>query len=542
METNNKDVAISNFDVLYISQEDDTVIATSSDKVSAQRLQLALSTYDPKNDKYAVYLSTEAAPTFLSIAEIESLLTNTQSDLNKILKIANYNHRLINENDIIGKTVESINTNINTEMRLTYPSAQEISGRNKKKQLDEFKSFIKDLNDSICPKALIRNAITSTYVEGTWIAYLRHDDVANYKIDVYPLGVCEISDYMVNGEPVVLFNITELRKKLQKTYKKTKKQKALFFNNMEEEVKANYPIEVYEAFKNKENYAKLNPKYTGVVRINNFNRKYGLSPLTRAYKKLTMLETFMNTDRINSKARGKKIIHQVMRKEIMGNNAERDYYSEMAYAHQNFMASWKQSTVVVTSPPSVEAIKYVEPEIEMTPRETYNSYRSDVLSTLGIQFLMDSGSQSVSTASISVTQLMRSINAISEELERVMKKWYRQIIIDNNFPLEYVPEISIIDSERLEANLKQELVSLLFSTMNCSYTTAYDILGLDINDEIAKRKFENEKNFDELFLPHKSQYTSSSKDDSSDKIGRPADSKNKSKQQYDKKRQELLNE
>jgi predicted HTH domain antitoxin len=541
-ETDNiQEQSNEDFDVIFVSKADDgTVVATTPLSIRDQKLQLALSQYDPENKKYSVYLNEGISPSkSISVEEIEELSTNTQNDLNKVLRINAYNRKLINKNDIVGKTVESIDTNINTEIKLTYGNVDE--GRNKKKKLEECKRFIKDFNTSIKVQQLTRNAITTSYVEGNWISYLRHEDKDNYTVDIYPLGVCEITETMINGEPVIWFNIKELRKRLQKVYRKTKKKKPLMFENMEEEVKNSYPKEVYEAFINKEDYAVLDNKYTGIIRINNLNRKYGVSPILRAYTDLSMLDTFADSDRINSKAKAKKIIHQKMRKETMGQDYNKDFVPEMSYAHANFMDAFKQNTVVVTSPPTVEEISYVEPKVEMTSKDTYNIYRSKVLSTLGIQFLMDSGSQSVSTASISVTQLMRTINAISEQLEDILKKWYRQIILDNGYTLDYTPDVNVIDTEQLEAELKHSLAILLFSTMNCSYATAFEILGLDINDEVQKRTMENEKKYDEIFKPHGSQYTNSEKQNPEDnKGGRPADSNNKVKQQYDKTRQEAL--
>lgn len=541
-ETDNTDKQSNeDFDVIFVSKADDgTVVATTPLSIRDQKLQLALSQYDPENKKYSVYLNEGISPSkSISVEEIEELSTNTQNDLNKVLRINAYNRKLINKNDIVGKTVESIDTNINTEIKLTYENVDE--GRNKKKKLEECKRFIKDFNTSIKVQQLTRNAITTSYVEGNWISYLCHEDKDNYTVDIYPLGVCEVTETMVNGEPIIWFNIKELRKRLQKVYRKTKKRKPLMFENMEEEVKNSYPKEVYDAFIAKEDYAVLDHKYTGIIRINNLNRKYGVSPILRAYTDLSMLDTFADSDRINSKAKAKKIIHQKMRKETMGQDYNKDFFPEVSYAHSNFMDAFKQNTVVVTSPPTVEEISYVEPKVEMTSKDTYNIYRSKVLSTLGIQFLMDSGSQSVSTASISVTQLMRTINAISEQLEDILKKWYRQIILDNGFTLDYTPDVNVIDTEQLEAELKHSLATLLFSTMNCSYATAFEILGLDINDEVQKRTLENEKKYDEIFKPHGSQYTNSKKQNQTDNQGgRPADSNNETKQEYDKTRQEAL--
>ena len=91
---------------------------------------------------------------------------------------------------------------------------------------------------------------------------------------------------------------------------------------------------------------------------------------------------------------------------------------------------------------------------------------------------MDTGSQSVSTASISVTQLMRTINSITEQLQDILKKWYRQIIIDNGFPVEYTPNVEIIDSEQLEMSLKKDLATLNVKRKKKKVTKKYFRLDL----------------------------------------------------------------
>jgi len=530
----------TDFEVKIVSQTDDndTVVITSVDDLSSRWLSEALNSYDATNSKYSAYLKDGNSPSDKLTPEyIDELAENTQNDLKKVQIINAITRKEINKGDIVGKTVECISTNINTKTKLTYN--KDVSGR-KIKQLDSVKNFINQFNNSINLKKIIRTSIPTSYEEGNWISYLRHEN-NNYKVDYYPLGVCEFDDYNINGEPAVLFNVQELRNRLQKVYKKTKKNKPLFFSKMEEEIKENYPKEVYDAFIAKEQYAKLDPKYTGVIRIGNINRKYGVTPMLRAFKGIIMLDTFDNSDRVNSKAKAKKIIHQKLRKEVMGTEWNRKGFEEMAYAHQNFMAAFKQDTVVVTTPPTVEKIEYIEPKVELTDVNTVNNYRSRVLSTLGIGFLMDSSSQSVSTANISVTQLMRTINMISEQLEDILQKWYRQVLIDNCLPVEYCPTVEVIDSEILEFSLRKELATTLYTIFNGSMTTSLEILGLDVNDEKGKRQRENNEGFDDIFKCRQTAYTSSGRGEIVDNnAGRPADSKNEAKQSYDKTRQDTL--
>ena len=527
--------------IIRSKTSDGTEVVTSADAITDKWLVNAVAGYDATNQKYSAYLKDGTSSSDKLTPEyIDELAENTQSDLKKVQIINSIVRKEINKDGIVGKTVECVTANINTETKVSYDN--EITGRNKSKQLQQVKDFISTFNKTINTKRLIRNSIPTTFVEGNYICYLRHED-NKYKVDYYPLGVCEISDYDVNGDPVVLFNIKELRGRLQKIYRKNKKNKALFFKNMEDEVKANYPQEVYDAFVAKEDYAKLDVKYTGVIRINNLNRKYGLTPIFRAFKDMLMLDTFDNADRVNSKAKAKKIIHQKLRKEVMGAELNKKGFEDMAYAHDNFMAAFKQSTVVVTTPPTVESITYVEPKIELTAIDTVNNYRSRVLAALGIGFLMDSGSQSVSTADISVTQLLRTINMISEQLEDILQKWYKQILIDNHLPVEYCPTIKVIDSEALDFEMRKDLASTLYTIFNGSMSTSLELLGIDVNDEKEKRIKENNENYEEIFKCRQTAYTSSGRGevvDTNNNGGRPADSKNKAKQSYDKTRQETL--
>ena len=246
--------------------------------------------------------------------------------------------------------------------------------------------------------------------------YLRAEK-GSYVVDHYPLKVIEVSDYECNGEPFLLCDIKELEKRLRKTYKKTKKGKNLFFEDMGDEIKKNYPYEVYKAYIEKENYAKLNIDYSGIIRVNSLGRKYGLTPIFKALKSAIVLETFEKTDTINAKAKAKKIIFQKLRKEVMGNEYQNFGFEEMAYAHESFMSAWKNDTVVYTGAAFVESIEYVEPKSENIDINQINYYLNKMMTSLGIGFL-NNDKQTFTVANISISQLMRIINKIGEQLEK----------------------------------------------------------------------------------------------------------------------------
>ena len=504
------------------SIDGDTMIVTSDEK-SMELLQHALAVHDPENRIYSSYLdfagSGGCEHDELKLVDIDRLGTDAQTDITKIKKINQIVRKYINTDDLIGMVVQSIDNNVNTEYHLTW---KDFDGkRNKLRMLEKAKQIIEDFNDQINVRQVIRDSIETTYSEGTYICFMRNTEDGQYMIDAYPLGIAEVSGYSQGGKPIILINIAELRQALKDVMLKDKKGKALFFDKLEDAVEASYPVEVYTAFKNRERYAKLDVDHTGTVRINNMGKKYGLTPIFRALPATIMLKGFQGADSASAKSKAKKIIHQKLRKETMGQDYTNLGLEEMAYAHQELMKAFRQSTVVYTSPPQVESILYVEPKTDDIAVDKVSLYRNKVLSSLGVAFLANDKSQTASTANISLKQLMRCINRISEQTERMLEGFYRVVLRDHGIPAEYAPSISIIDSEMLEMDMRMELAGLLYNTFNCSRETTLKLLDVDVDDEKAKRMQENADGLDDIFAPHLTAYTTSGNTDGDS--GRPAD-------------------
>lgn len=526
---NNEDFSVT-FASNVNSDGEEVAILTSEEKAK-HWMEEALQSFDPTNKQYSVYLNEQSGEDpKLTIEDIKRLAKNAQSDLNKILKINSLVRQEINEDDIIGKVYEAVVANLNANVRISFDN---LPQKYIKKKKDEAEKLIKRFHKETNINQILSSSIPTVYTEGNCIKYLREKN-GHYVVDTYPLGVAIVSDYNVNGNPYILIDIRELTSRLQKTTIKGRKNKPLFFNSIVDEIKNNYPPEVYQAYIDKEHYAKLDIQRCGVNRFCNMNRKYGLTPVFKALKPNLMLDTFDEADKINAKAKAKKIIHQVLRSELLGTEGNRKGLEEMAYAHENLVKAFRNPTVLYTSPPFVEKIEYVEPKVEMSNVDSINQYRSRVTSALGISFLNTDGKQTVSTANISIKQLMKTINKIAEQEEKILEQWYCLILQENDIPLEYCPTPHILDAELLEFEMRKDLSELLFSKYNCSYSTAYELVGMDVRDEIEKRKQEKELGYEDILSVHPTSYNSSGDStDSDNKGGRPSGSDDESKQEYD---------
>lgn len=254
---------------------------------------------------------------------IQELALNAQNDISKIQKINILVRQAENEDDIIGKVHEAVEANLNANVRFSFDNLpKDYDEELKEKTEGIIKRFHKEVNIN----DVMTTAITSTYDEGNCIQYLRSKKskgIYHHVIDKYPLGVAILSDYSLNNIPYVLIDTTELTNRLQKSTLKNKKNKPLFFKNTVEEIKNNYPKEVIDAYTSREKYAVLDIRRTGVNRFGNLGRAYGISPVFKALKPKIMLDNCDKSDLVNAKAKAKKIIAQIMRKETMGSSYEK---------------------------------------------------------------------------------------------------------------------------------------------------------------------------------------------------------------------------
>lgn len=517
--------------IIVDNLDENTTLLTYSDKVAANQYRQAVSTYDPSNNFYSAYLNDSNTSSTVTVSTLNELGTDAQTSLDNLRTINGIIRKYINTDDIVGMVVQSIANNINTSMRKSF---QNFNGqRNKTKTLEKAKAVLNDFDNQIRIETFIREAILTAYIEGNYTAVLRNSG-GNWQIDWLPLHIIENSGYENNGNPVVLINIENLRTALNKTMIKNKKGQFLFFKNTQEEVDATYPKEVGEAMRNRENYAVLDCNYTYMVRVNNYGRKYGLSPIYRALPSVLMLETLRAADESTAKSKSKKIIHQVMREKCLGPSGDRRAFEEMAYSHSQLMKAWKNSTVIVTTNPSVEKIAYVEPEVEEISTDKVNLYRNKVLSSLGVAFLAADKSQTASTANINLSQLLKCINSISEQVERAIEHFYRAVLTANGIGAEYCPTVHIIDSEMLDMDMRMDLAKMLYATFSVSRETAFGMVGIDVEDERVKREKELEDGLDDIFIPYATSFNSDGTPDNDEsEPGRPRNSEDPDKQGYD---------
>lgn len=532
------------FEIEYTASKigDDTVLVTGSAPVADFKkdeeriLAAALAAYENTGtgtEIKSVYPSDTTTSTSLTLDYITTLANGLNTNLSNLQTANALILQSVLADSFVGRAWECIYSNINSDYKLTYGNVgTDTSGDEDgdSQEVAEVKALIKQFNRDVDLRTVIRDAISGCYLEGNYVMYLRSGEGLISYIDHYPLSIAAPSYYRSGGSDVIEFNISELRSRLSKQYRRNRRSQPLYYNNANEEVASTFPAEVVKAYNDGERYCALDSRYADCLKVNDFGRQYGVSPLFKCLKPLLVIQSIQTADVASSGARQKIILYQKLRKELGGTDGKALGLDRQQLAHQNAASALQTNLSLYTSPWWVESLEFVQAD-ETTDAgvDRLELYNSILLAALGIGFT-DSGA-SLSVANIGVSQLMKVVNSIAERLERIIEKFYRTYLEDNGYDPSLAPSIKIIDSEQMEFSLRKDLAQFLFTTMNCSWETALGIVGVDVNDEYKRRKAENEKGYESVFTSRATSYTSGG--NNTDEGGRPPSSDDQEKQEYD---------
>ena len=524
------------FDVSFISTkvDSDTTVVTSfmtaeeikknEDKI----LSAAMNKYE-SSKQYSVHTTDSTNSNTLTIDYIDELANGIHTNLKNLIAANQLLVKYVDEDGSMGYAYSVIRANTPTNYTMVYDNTL-LTEENENK-IAEIKALVNNFNKNVKIERLIRESISTAYLEGNVPIVLRITK-NGYAVDFLPLDIAYPSGYKFNGDPILEVDVNALKTKLQKTYKKTRKNKAIYFENIAKEIEANFNKEILDAFKANEQYARIDANYGDCITVNSLGRKFGVSPLFRALRPLVVLNNIESADVSDSKARSKKIIFQKLRKELLGQNGEKKGLAEQALAHDALTQALKTNLCAYTAPAFVESLEFVSSKSNNDDAsKQLGQYMTKYLQALGIDFI-DTKVGNYAGVNVSVTQIIRMINCIKSEVERVLNKFYATLLASAGYNPNLAPTIEIEDAESMELSMRIELAKFVYGTLNASRETSFKLAGLNLNDEKIKRETELTQGLDEVFTPRKTAYTVSG--DDNDSSGRPQSNNDKGKQNFDK--------
>lgn len=514
--------------------DDDTTVVTgfmTAEQIrenEAKILSAAMNKYEASK-QYSVHTSDSTNSNTLTIDYIDELANGIHTNLKNLIAANQLLVKYVDEDGSMGYAYSVIRANTPTNYTMVYDNTL-LTEENEGK-IAEIKSLVNNFNKNVKIERLIRESISTAYLEGNVPIVLRITK-NGYAVDFLPLDIAYPSGYKFNGDPILEFDVNALKTKLQKTYKKTRKNKAIYFENIQKEIEANFSKEVFDAYKANEQYTRIDANYGDCITVNSLGRKFGVSPLFRALRPLVVLNNIEAADVSDSKARSKKIIFQKLRKELLGQNGEKKGLAEQQLAHEALTQALKTNLCAYTAPAFVESLEFVSSKANNDDAsKQLGQYMTKYLQALGIDFI-DTEVGNYAGVNVSVTQIIRQINCIKSDVERVLNKFYATLLKSAGFDPNLAPTIEIDDAESMELSMRIELAKFVYGTLNASRETAFKLAGLNLNDEKIKREAEQAQGLDDIFTPRKTAYTTGNDEDNSS--GRPTSNDDKDKQDFDK--------
>ena len=515
--------------------DDDTTVVTgvmTAEQIRENEVKIlsaAMNKYEASK-QYSVHTSDSTNSNTLTIDYIDELANGIHTNLKNLIAANQLLVKYVDEDGSMGYAYSVIRANTPTNYTMVYDNTL-LTEENENK-IAEIKSLVNNFNKNVKIERLIRESISTAYLEGNVPIVLRITK-NGYAVDFLPLDIAYPSGYKFNGDPILEFDVNALKTKLQKTYKKTRKNKAIYFENIAKEIEANFSKEVFDAYKANEQYTRIDANYGDCITVNSLGRKFGVSPLFRALRPLVVLNNIEAADVSDSKARSKKIIFQKLRKELLGQNGEKKGLAEQQLAHEALTQALKTNLCAYTAPAFVESLEFVSSKANNDDAsKQLGQYMTKYLQALGIDFI-DTEVGNYAGVNVSVTQIIHQINCIKSDVERVLNKFYATLLTSAGFDPNLAPTIEIDDAESMELSMRIELAKFVYGTLNASRETSFKLAGLNLNDEKIKRESELEAGLDDIFTPRKTAYTTSGDDDSG-LSGRPQSNDDKNKQNFDK--------
>ena len=518
-----------NSDVLVTSFQNTEYIQNKTEAILAEAIQ----GYDVANRKYqsSVFSNETSSNTELTLDRINSLATGIHGTLENITSANEVILKTLDTNPLFGLAYSILYAVINTDYKLIYSNPYNIKAD--ETTMNQVRTLIEAFNNDVEIKEIIRNGISGVYLEGNYILYLSLDKTKIPQIKNFPLSLCYPSYYMNGNDRILEFNISDLKNRISKTYTKTKKNKAVYYENIEKEIQANYPAEVYKGYKDGEKIVKLESKYGKCITINSYGRRFGLSPLFKALKSSIVVDNLAKADIASSKSRSKIIIFQKLSDKLLGDNGDKRGFAEQQLAHQQAAQALQTASCLYTAPAFVESLEYITPKNTNSEAvDMMKQYNTQLLSALGISFY-DSESATGTSVTVSYSGLLKIVNSIAESLGRIITRFYQEVLEFYGFDRKLAPTLRISPAEELDLDKKIELAKMLYTTFNCSLKTSLEYVGLDSEDEVEKRKTENDNGTYTVMFPRATSYTTNNE---STEAGRPTETNTKDdeKQNYDK--------
>jgi len=408
-----------------------------------------------------------------------NILKDKQSNINKLYELANF---YIDADEIISSLVKRVLTPFSTSC------GWKLKGTNqsvKQKYINHYEAFgFLDVTRSIFYELY---AFANCYI------YF----MPNGSLITLPPHRIRISDIMVNGEPVLEFNVAELN--YRRTMGLTKED---FIKTLVKKYEG-YPPEIGEALQsgNTGAWIQLNPANTFVLQESKpMWQKYAVPFISTCLKPLAKKELISYYEDVQLNVGAKGFLHAKLGHDDLLPKPNKQQLDATAKIFQDALNKFP---LAVTSH-FVDA-KFITVDTKgMFDKSKYKEVNAQIMASGGISPLVvtgESDGSSFAQANVSIKTAAERIKQNQNNFCEMMKKFNKKLAEMWRVGNGRVPEFVFNSVDLLNDGAFREEAFKLWQQGCISSTTMLEDHGYDVEQEYERRKAEKKRDFENVFIP-----------------------------------------
>lgn len=352
-------------------------------------------------------------------------------------------------------------------------------------------------------------------LDDMFLQYWKYGNVYTYtwqgNVMTLPPHKCKIGNTLLNGTPVVDFNVQDLQNEFRERTYSVNEVSGIKDDDLDHFLKG-YPPEIAKAIKSGDQYAQLDPNNVHVLQAAKEGwSRYAIPWIASALPALAKKELISKYEASLLNLGQRSFVHVTYGDSTKGQEMLPDG-NQLREVRNIFSSAMQNNPLAVTN--HLAAAKVIQADLsDLYQWPLYDQVNTDILASGGVAGIIVNGNSedgsTFASAQVSKEAAASRIEAARNEVCRFMNKVNQRLVEDlklvrsNN--LKDIPEFNFVSMDKTAF---RDACEKLWQQGLVSTRTLMEVSGFNLSKEKERRTIEAEDGTNEVMVPHQLQQTS----------------------------------
>lgn len=365
-------------------------------------------------------------------------------------------------------------------------------------------------------------------IDDMFLQYWKYGNVYTYiwkgNIMTLPPHKCKIGNTMLNGTPIVDFNVQDLQNEFRERTYSVKEASGVKDDDLDRILKG-YPPEIAQAIKSGAQYAQLDPANVHVLQCSKEGwTRYAIPWIASALPALAKKELISKYEASLLNLGARSFLHVTYGDSTKGQDMLPDG-EQLREVRSIFASAMANNPLAVTN--HLVKAQVIQADLsDLYQWPLYEQVNADILAAGGVAGIIVNGNSedgsTFASAQVSMQAAASRINAARAEFEQFMNKVNQRLVEDlklvrtNN--LKDIPEFHFVPMDMNGDKAFRDACEKLWQQGLVSTRTLMEISGFNLSKEKDRRETEASDGTDEVMIPRQIQQAMQNQDASSENV------------------------